>query len=103
MLAHPLILDPWRGDMSKSNSSRRSSVEDFLVSPSDRPGWVNGNDHGLSVGQQVYCAGGEGTVQAVLGKISDGSRLIEVRLADPDAKPFFASSSNLLVAPHVSV
>jgi hypothetical protein len=88
--------------MSKSNSSRRSSVEDFLVTPSDRPGWVNGNDHTLSVGLQVYCAGGEGTVQAVLGKTSDGSRLVEIRLADPEAKPFFASSSNLLIAPRLT-
>jgi hypothetical protein len=89
--------------MSKSNSSRRSSVEDFLVNPADRPGWVTGRQGSLCVGQEVYCAGGAGTVHAILGKTSDGSRLVEIRLCDPDAKPFFAASSNLLTAPGVAV
>jgi hypothetical protein len=33
------------------------------------------------------------------GKTSDGSRLLELRLVEEKAPPFFASSSNVLVRP----
>jgi hypothetical protein len=36
---------------------------------------------------------------ALLGKTGDGSRLLEIRLGDVQAKPFFAAASNVLVAP----
>jgi hypothetical protein len=38
-------------------------------------------------------------VVKVLGKTGDGSRLLELRLPDTSAKPFFAAASNVLVAP----
>ena len=40
-----------------------------------------------------------GVVTAVLGKTGDGSRLLEIKLTDPAARPFFAAASNVLVAP----
>ena len=82
-----------------SNSARRIRAEDLFVSNDERPGWVPASDRLPSVGQEVYCVGGVGELTAVLGKTGDGSRLLQIRLADPDAKPFFAAASNVLVAP----
>jgi len=45
----------------------------------------------------VQCVEGEAEVIKVLGKISDGSRLLELRLPDRPKAPFFASSSNVLM------
>ena len=84
---------------TSSNSARRIRAEDLFVSNDDRPGWVPASDHLPSVGQEVYCVGGVGELEAVLGKTGDGSRLLQIRLSDPDAKPFFAAASNVLVAP----
>jgi hypothetical protein len=47
----------------------------------------------------VYCAGGPGEVVSVHGKTGDGSRLLQIRLEDEAARPFFAAASNVLVAP----
>lgn len=85
--------------MTKGNSSRRLRTEDLFVDATDRPGWVVGNERVLMAGEEVFCIGGAGTVAAVLGKTGDGSRLLEIRLDDPAAKPFFAAASNVLVAP----
>lgn len=85
--------------MSKGNSARRPRTENLHVDLTNRPGWVTGNLRELGVGQEVYCAGGAGVLAAVLGKTGDGSRLLEIQLADPTVKPFFAAASNVLVAP----
>jgi hypothetical protein len=82
-----------------SNSSRRIRDTDLVVSEEQRPGWVPANDRLVAVGDEVWCVGGEGTIAALLGKTGDGSRLLEIRLADPSARPFFAAASNVLVAP----
>ena len=83
----------------KSNSSKRLRAEEFRVDPQGRPGWVRGESRTSEVGQEVYCAGGSGTILFVHGKTGDGSRLLEISLTDPQAKPFFAAASNVLVAP----
>ncbi|HET7321437.1 MAG TPA: hypothetical protein VFI96_03010 [Longimicrobiaceae bacterium] len=85
--------------MAKGNTAKRIGIEDFSVSPDDRPGWVLGSKRALVAGEPVYCAGGAGTLAAVLGKTGDGSRLLQIQLPDPKAKPFFAAASNVLVAP----
>jgi hypothetical protein len=82
-----------------SNSSKRIRDQDLFVSSELRPGWVSASERTPAVGEAVFCVGGEGTVVAVLGKTGDGSRLLEIRLADPTARPFFAAASNVLVAP----
>lgn len=82
-----------------SNSSRRIRDTDLVVSEEQRPGWVSGKERGVHVGDEVFCVGGEGKVAALLGKTGDGSRLLEIRLTDPSARPFFAAASNVLVAP----
>ncbi|MBD0320102.1 MAG: hypothetical protein ICV87_07210 [Gemmatimonadetes bacterium] len=85
--------------MSKSNGTKRLRAEDGKVDMDARPGWTTGHERVPSVGEQVLCAGGPGEVVALLGKTGDGSRLLEIRLGDAQAKPFFAAASNVLVAP----
>lgn len=85
--------------MSKGNGSKRLRAEDFRIDSEERPGWVLGSERFLKAGMEVYCVGGLGTVAAVLGKTGDGSQLLEIQLTDVVAKPFFASASNVLVAP----
>jgi hypothetical protein len=85
--------------MSKSNGAKRLRAEDGRVDPEARPGWMMGAARVPTVGEEVVCAGGTGEVVALLGKTGDGSRLLEIRLRDPEARPFFAASSNVLVAP----
>jgi hypothetical protein len=82
-----------------SNSSKRIRDQDLFVSSELRPGWISATERTPAAGEDVFCVGGEGTVVAVLGKTGDGSRLLEIRLADPAARPFFAAASNVLVAP----
>jgi len=48
------------------------------------------------VGEQVYCTEGPAEVSRLLGRTSDGSRLLELRCADRP-QPFFAASSNVLI------
>ena len=85
--------------MAKSRGAKSLRVEEFRVSPEDRPGWILGSDRTPEVGQEVYCAGGPGEVVSVHGKTGDGSRLLQIRLEDETARPFFAAASNVLVAP----
>ena len=84
---------------NSSNSLKRIRAEDLSVSSAERPGWVAGSARTPRVGEEIYCAGGAGVVTAVLGKTGDGSRLVQIQLADPSAKPFFAAASNVLIAP----
>jgi hypothetical protein len=85
--------------MAKGNSTKRMRAEEFLVDPEDRPGWVRGDARNLKVGEEVYCAGGSGSVASVHGKTGDGSRLLQIRLAEEGTPPFFAAASNVLVNP----
>lgn len=85
--------------MAKSTSTRRFDPTEMYVSTEARPGWMTAESRLPSVGEEVYCAGGAGKVVAVRGRTGDGSRLLEIQLAERDAKPFFAAASNVLVAP----
>lgn len=85
--------------MAKGNSTKRMRAEEFRVDPMARPGWVRGSDRTPLVGEEVYCAGGPGSVASVHGKTGDGSRLLQIRLSDDGAPPFFAAASNVLISP----
>ncbi|HEX2202235.1 MAG TPA: hypothetical protein VHG91_03000 [Longimicrobium sp.] len=85
--------------MATGNSVKRVRDENLFVSLTERPGWVAASERIPSVGEEVFCVGGPGVVTAVLGKTGDGSRLLQIRLSDPAAKPFFAAASNVLLAP----
>lgn len=83
----------------KNRTTQRVHNADLFVDRDARPGWIAGAERIPSVGEEVYCGVGPGEVAAILGKTGDGSRLLEIRLPDPKAKPFFAAASNVLVAP----
>jgi len=85
------------GEMSKGKAARRVRAGDFSVQDGDRPGWTRGHECAPKVGQNVYCAGGEGIIVSVHGKTGDGSRLLEIRLPEEKA-PFFAAGSNVLIS-----
>lgn len=82
--------------MSKSDPSRVSR-ESLRISSVNPPGWQPATPgHVPSAGEMVYCTEGPAEVVRLLGRTSDGSRLMELRCATrPQA--FFASSSNVLV------
>ena len=85
--------------MTNGNKSKRVHLDNLHVNGTDRPGWLPGTERMPRVGEEVYCAGGACTVETVLGKTGDGSRLLQIRLESPGAKPFFAAASNVLIAP----
>jgi len=69
------------------------------VDRSARPGWKTGKEQPPDPGQLVYCTEGMAEVVRVVGKTGDGSRLLELRLLEKEAPPFYAAASNVLVMP----
>lgn len=85
---------------SLANSMRRTALSSLQVTTSEeRPDWVSATTRLPAVGEQVCCAEGMAEVSKILGKTSDGSRLLELILPDRPRHPFFAAASNVLVAP----
>jgi hypothetical protein len=82
-----------------NNSSRRIERGSLEVDHEARPGWITANDRLPHAGEEVFCTGGSGTVVRVLGRCGDQSRLLELKLAEGDGKPFFAAASNVLLPP----
>jgi hypothetical protein len=72
---------------------------DLRIDREAHPGWSTGAERVPRVGDAVVCSVGEGEIVSILGKTSDGSRLLEIRLDDADAAPFFAAASNVLISP----
>jgi hypothetical protein len=80
-----------------NNSSRRMRAEGLKVGEGDSsPDWATA-DRLPAVGEIVMCTGGRAEVIKLCGKTSDGSRLLELKLIDEKAAPFFAASSNVLL------
>jgi hypothetical protein len=85
---------------SLANSMRRTALSSLKVASSeDRPDWISATTRLPTIGERVCCAEGMAEVSKILGKTSDGSRLLELILPDRPRHPFFASASNVLVAP----
>lgn len=80
----------------ESKSVGRVTIESLRVSSIEEPGWHSEPGRIPEVGEQVRCADGFAEVMVVLGRISDGSRLLELRLSERSGA-YFASSSNVLV------
>lgn len=78
-------------------NTARVSRDSLRITSLERDGWHADPEKVPEVGQTVYCVEGEAEVVKVLGKTSDGSRLLELCLPDRPKTPFFASSSNVLV------
>lgn len=85
--------------MATNGNNRRVEDSKLRVKTEERPDWSSGAEVLPEVGGQVYCTEGVAEVVRILGKTGDGSRLLELRLPDPKAKPFFAAASNVLTAP----
>jgi hypothetical protein len=81
------------------NSSKRMRNDDLVVNREAQPEWQSGSEKLPSVGELVLCTNGMAEVVKLLGKTSDGSRLLELRLVAEKAPPFFAAASNVLVRP----
>jgi hypothetical protein len=88
--------------MSISNA-RRLDRETLTVDREARPGWINGSDRTPLAGEEVFCAAGKAVVVRTLGRTSDNSRLLELKLVEGDGKPFFAAASNILVSPQPAI
>lgn len=82
--------------MGFANSSKRVRNSDLRVDAAAHPGWAADDKRTPVAGDTVYCTEGTAQVVRVFGKTSDGSRLLELRLLDREAPPFYASASNVL-------
>ena len=81
--------------MTDFNHSR-ASRESLRISSVEPTGWEPSLGRVPRVGDVVYCTDGPAKVVKLLGRTSDGSRLLELRCGD-ESRPFFASSSNVLL------
>lgn len=80
-----------------SNSSSRIRNDQLRVEAPPGPEWISGSDRLPEIGERVRCADGPAEVVRILGRTGDGSRLLELTLADRPRHPFFAAASNVLV------
>ena len=81
--------------MAQPNTSR-TTRESLRITSVEPPGWTPSDGRLPGIGEHVYCTEGPAQVVRLLGRTSDGSRLLELRCSDRP-QPFFASSSNILM------
>jgi hypothetical protein len=81
--------------MANADTSRVAR-DSLRISSIEPPGWEPTSGRIPTVGDTIYCVDGPAEVVKVLGRTSDGSRLLELRCTSRP-QPFFASSSNVLV------
>jgi hypothetical protein len=72
------------------------SRESLRISSVDAAGWEPASGRVPKVGDFVYCTDGPARVVKLLGRTSEGHRLLELR-CDGETHPFFASSANVLL------
>ena len=80
--------------MIPKNTSRVARAL-LRISSHAREGWEV-SERTPRVGAEVHSVEGLAKVVRVLGKVSDGSRLLELRIVDRDGPSFFAATSNVL-------
>ncbi|HSH74931.1 MAG TPA: hypothetical protein VLA09_04590 [Longimicrobiales bacterium] len=78
-----------------SNNMSRIERDLLRISSHTKDGWEV-SERTPPVGSEVLSVEGPATVVRVLGKVSDGSRLLELRIVDRDRPFFFAATSNVL-------
>lgn len=83
----------------KLHAAKRMHNVKLHVDTEARPGWLSGHLRTPAVGEEVFCTMGAGEVAAIHGKTGDGSRLLQIRLAEAGTPPFYAAASNVLVRP----
>lgn len=89
----------WSGVGGPAAGAIRRPNAELRVDRAAHPGWVSCAEREPVPGDAVMCPLGPGQVAAVRGRTGDGSRLLEIRLDDPAAPPYFAAASNVLRAP----
>lgn len=75
--------------------------EDQRIDRSSHPDWPTGAEGTPQAGDGVYCTAGFATIVRVLGRVGNGSRLLELRLPGEPRSSFFAAASNVLMEPRV--
>lgn len=76
-------------------NTARIRRELLRISSHEREGWEV-STHTPAVGAEVLSIEGLATVVKVLGKVSDGSRLLELQIMGRDGPSFFAATTNVL-------
>lgn len=80
-----------------TNDTSRVSRDSVRIASMEPQGWEPAPEgHVPDPGAMVYCTEGPAEVIRVLGRTSDGARLLELRCANR-VHPFFAAASNVLV------
>lgn len=79
-----------------SDGQAPSERSRLRVASTERPGWRVGVDSPPYVGESVFCVDGLAEVVRLLGRTGDGSRLLELRLAQGSTAAYFAAASNVL-------
>ena len=80
--------------MLPKNTSRIQR-DQLNIASHAQDGWEVSEDT-PAVGAEVLCIEGPATVLRVHGKVSDGSRLLEVEIVDREGPSFFTPTSNVL-------
>lgn len=83
--------------MANSQNTAKVRRDSVRVTSLDRPGWGVESGRVPDVGERVQCVEGEAEVVRVLTRLSDGGRLLELRLPERPKTPFFAASSNVML------
>ena len=92
---------PARASLIARSDPSGLKPQDLRIDRQARPGWPTAAECAPRVGDVVYCTAGLGTVLRVLGRTGNGSRLLELRLPAAGKVSFFASGSNVLMAPRL--
>ena len=83
--------------MSDGSPAKPRGTRDVRVDRTTHPNLITALDRLPKAGERVQTHEGSATVKAILGKTSDGSRLLELAMDDGRKHAFFASSANVLV------
>jgi hypothetical protein len=81
--------------MSIYNNSSGARREQLRISSHPLAGWAV-SDQPPSVGSVVVSVDGYAEVMRVLGRLTDGSRLLELKFLGEKRPPYFAATSNVL-------
>jgi hypothetical protein len=83
--------------MNSMNSSKRMDPRELHINAEAHPEWISANEKQPTIGEIVMCTAGLAEVIKLRGKTGDGSRLLELKLVEGTAPPFYAACSNVLV------
>jgi len=82
--------------MTEQEDSPPRGRASLRIASVERPGWDVDSGWRPTVGDNVWCVDGVAEVTRVLGRTSDGSRLLELRLPESPKQPYFVAASNVL-------